>query len=54
MREIYTGIVAKGFTTENNEEKLAANKARALIKTVEKGIISLKNSSIVSDKIQTF
>jgi len=39
-------MVANGFTTENKDEKLAANSPRLPINTAENGIISVKNSSI--------
>lgn len=51
---MYTGIAAKGFATENNDEKLAKNNPATLINTVEKGIISLKNSSITHQRYGGF
>ncbi len=42
-----TGIAANGFTTENNDVKLANSNAPAPIKSVENGMISLKKSMLI-------
>jgi hypothetical protein len=54
IKDMYTGIAAKGFTTENKEEKLAANKPKAVINKVEKGIMSVKKFSIMSQRYTPF
>jgi hypothetical protein len=51
---MYTGIAAKGFTTEKSDEKLAKNSPATLINTVEKGSMSLKNSSIARQRYGPF
>ena len=54
VKERNIGIAVSGLTTENSEVKLATNRAPAPIIWVEKGIISLKNSSISHQRYAPF